>query len=150
MRSVPDGAGPNPNRWTLFKREAESGGLDDYRYTSRSGSRAAHGPSHHRGTLDVSETRCPRVSDASDPSAVDHCAANSSGRHLRHSGKPGNLTGFPDLIVPAGFTRDDLPVALSFFGRAFSEASCWHWVIASSRLRARAVYQFTRQSYQAR
>jgi hypothetical protein len=26
-----DGAGPNPNRWTLLKREAESGGLDDYR-----------------------------------------------------------------------------------------------------------------------
>ena len=29
-----DGAGPNPNRWTLLKREAASGGLDDYRYTS--------------------------------------------------------------------------------------------------------------------
>ena len=29
-----DGAGPNPSRWTLFKREAESGTLDDYRYTS--------------------------------------------------------------------------------------------------------------------
>src|SRR5262245_49023387 len=26
-----DGAGPNPGRWTLFKREAESGTLDDYR-----------------------------------------------------------------------------------------------------------------------
>ena len=32
-----------------------------------------------------------------------------------------NLTGFPDLIVPAGFTGDNLPVGLSFFGRAFSE-----------------------------
>ena len=32
-----------------------------------------------------------------------------------------NLTGFPDLIVPAGFTADGLPVALSFLGRAFSE-----------------------------
>ena len=29
-----DGAAPNPGRWTLFKREAESGTLDDYRYTS--------------------------------------------------------------------------------------------------------------------
>ena len=29
-----DGAGPNPSRWTLFKRELESGTLDDYRYTS--------------------------------------------------------------------------------------------------------------------
>ncbi len=28
----PDGAGPNPTRWNLMKREAGSGGLDDYRY----------------------------------------------------------------------------------------------------------------------
>src|SRR5262249_591663 len=33
-----------------------------------------------------------------------------------------NLTGFPDLIVPAGFTGDNLPVGLSFFGPAFSES----------------------------
>jgi amidase len=33
-----------------------------------------------------------------------------------------NLTGFPDLIVPAGMTSDGLPVALSFFGPAYSEA----------------------------
>ena len=33
-----------------------------------------------------------------------------------------NLSGFPDLIVPAGFTTDDLPVAISFIGPAFSEA----------------------------
>jgi amidase len=32
-----------------------------------------------------------------------------------------NLTGFPDLIVPAGFTGDRLPVAISFVGPAFSE-----------------------------
>jgi len=29
-----DGARPNPVRWALFKREASSGSLDDYRYTS--------------------------------------------------------------------------------------------------------------------
>jgi amidase len=33
-----------------------------------------------------------------------------------------NLTGFPDLIVPVGFTGDELPVTLSFLGPAFSEA----------------------------
>ena len=32
-----------------------------------------------------------------------------------------NLTGFPDLIVPAGFTSNRLPVGISFFGRPFSE-----------------------------
>jgi amidase len=29
-----DGAHPNPSRWSLFKREAESGSLTDYRYTA--------------------------------------------------------------------------------------------------------------------
>jgi amidase len=33
-----------------------------------------------------------------------------------------NQTGFPDLIVPAGMTPDGLPVTISFFGPAFSEA----------------------------
>jgi amidase len=32
-----------------------------------------------------------------------------------------NQTGFPDLIVPAGMTKDGLPVAISFFGTAFTE-----------------------------
>jgi amidase len=30
-------------------------------------------------------------------------------------------TGFPDIIVPAGMTKDGLPVTISFLGQAFSE-----------------------------
>jgi len=33
-----------------------------------------------------------------------------------------NLSGLPDLIVPAGYTGDRLPVGISFLGREFSEA----------------------------
>jgi amidase len=33
-----------------------------------------------------------------------------------------NETGFPDLIVPAGMTKTGLPVTISFFGPAWSEA----------------------------
>jgi len=32
-----------------------------------------------------------------------------------------NMTGFPDLIVPAGVTPEGLPVTISFFGPAYSE-----------------------------
>jgi Asp-tRNAAsn/Glu-tRNAGln amidotransferase A subunit and related amidases len=32
-----------------------------------------------------------------------------------------NLTGFPDLVVPAGMTQDGLPVTFSLMGRAFTE-----------------------------
>lgn len=33
----------------------------------------------------------------------------------------GNITGFPDLVAPAGLTSEGLPVSISFFGPAFSE-----------------------------
>jgi amidase len=33
-----------------------------------------------------------------------------------------NNTGFPDLIVPAGQTKDGLPVTISFFGLAYTES----------------------------
>ncbi|EIP99019.1 amidase, Asp-tRNAAsn/Glu-tRNAGln amidotransferase A subunit [Opitutaceae bacterium TAV1] len=33
-----------------------------------------------------------------------------------------NLSGFPDLVIPAGLTGNGLPVTISFLGRAFSEA----------------------------
>lgn len=33
-----------------------------------------------------------------------------------------NMTGFPDLIVPAGMTKDGLPVTISFLGTAYTEA----------------------------
>ncbi|MDR3415135.1 MAG: amidase family protein [Nevskia sp.] len=33
-----------------------------------------------------------------------------------------NMSGFPDLIVPAGMSSDGLPVTISFFGPAWSEA----------------------------
>jgi amidase len=32
-----------------------------------------------------------------------------------------NETGFPDLIVPAGMTKEGLPVTISFFGQAWTE-----------------------------
>jgi len=32
-----------------------------------------------------------------------------------------NLSGFPDLVIPAGLTKDGLPVTISLLGQAFSE-----------------------------
>ena len=60
-------------------------------------------------------SRCPAAPLAGivDPSYV--CSSGPSPTNIA------NLTGFPDVQVPAGFTTDGLPIALSFFGRAFSE-----------------------------
>ena len=61
-----------------------------------------------------------------------------------------NLTGFPDLIVPAGFTSDKLPVGLSFFGPRSAKASCSASATASNRCRRRAAGRCTRQRCRAR
>jgi amidase len=105
----------------LFKREAASGTLDDYRYTSvrdfgmpmvraaMEGIFASHKldaivyPTSPRRPALISAPADPPGGPATSPTNI------------------ANLTGFPDLIVPAGFTGDDLPVGISFFGPAFSE-----------------------------
>ncbi|HXI26939.1 MAG TPA: amidase family protein [Vicinamibacterales bacterium] len=115
-----DGAGPNPSRWTLFRREVESGTLDDYHYTSvrdhvLPAIRAAVEGMIAAQKLDaiVYPTSSRR------PGLIAETGASGGG--APSATNIANLTGFPDLIVPAGFTGDNLPVGLSFFGPAFSE-----------------------------
>jgi Asp-tRNA(Asn)/Glu-tRNA(Gln) amidotransferase A subunit family amidase len=46
----------------------------------------------------------------------------SEGWNNREADNPlSSQTGFPGLLVPAGFTREGLPIALEFLGRPFSE-----------------------------
>ncbi|MEO7135190.1 MAG: amidase family protein [Vicinamibacterales bacterium] len=118
----PDGSSPNPGRWSLMVREAGSGTLKDYQYTAVN----EHGLPLVRAVLEgmlgadkldaiVYPTASRRPQLIAAPPEVPGGAAGS-GSNLA------NLSGFPDLIVPAGFTTDDLPVAISFLGPAFSEA----------------------------
>ncbi|MEZ5288204.1 MAG: amidase family protein [Vicinamibacterales bacterium] len=117
----PDGAGPNAPRWTLFKRELASGTTGDYRYTAVH----EHGLALVRAVVEgvfsanrldamvyPTSSRRPELIEA-PPDAPG--GGSASGSNLA------NLTGFPDLIVPAGFTTDRLPVGISFVGTAFSE-----------------------------
>ena len=117
-----DGAGPNPNRWTMLKREASSGNLEDYRYTSVRDHALPMVRALIEGLLTSQKldalvyptlpTRPPLITaPPTPPGGTPSTPVNLA-----------NLTGFPDLIVPAGFTGDGLPVALSFLGAAFSEA----------------------------
>jgi amidase len=123
-----DGAGPNPGRWTLFKREAESGTLDDYRYTSVRDHglpllRAAVEGMFATQQLDAivypTSSRKPGlIADGGASTASPSAALAASGMSATNIA---NLTGFPDLIVPAGFSGDNLPIGISFTGTAFSE-----------------------------
>jgi amidase len=124
-----DGAGPNPGRWTLFKREAESGTMDDYRYISVRDHglplvRAAVEGMFAAQRLDAivyptSSRRPAAIAEGAAAGASPSAALAASGMSATNIA---NLTGFPDLIVPAGFTGDNLPVGISFTGPAFSEA----------------------------
>ena len=111
---------PNPSRWSLMKREEESGSLEDYEYLAI----REHGLALVRAIVDgmmnaekldaivyPTATRRPSRRDA-DPGTTTHGAS---------AVRIANMTGYPDLIVPAGFTGTGLPVCLSFLGPAFSE-----------------------------
>jgi len=117
-----DGARSNPARWTLFKREASSGTLDDYHYTSvrdhglplvRAAIEGLFAAENLDAIVYPTATRRPALLAAPPDTAPPSPTASAT--------NIANLTGFPDLIVPAGFTGDNLPVGISFFGLAFSE-----------------------------
>lgn len=118
-----DGAIPNPGRWELMMKEEESGALSDYEYIAVRDHalpliRSVIGGLIKAENLDAivyptSHVRPERVDPDPDPQG----APGSGGSPVILA----NLTGFPDLIVPAGFTGRGLPVSISFMGAAFSE-----------------------------
>lgn len=116
---TPGGGGPNPTRWTLLEDEERSGTLEDASYVTM----RDHGLPLVRGVVEG-------LFDEHDLDAIVYptsttrpgLVAGGSGGGGPSATNIANLTGFPDLIVPAGFTNDRLPVGISFFGRAFSEA----------------------------
>ena len=120
---------PNASRWHVLKREAGSGDLDDYDYVAVRDHglplmRAMIAGVLHTERLDAivyptSPTRPTRI-DADPPIGLE----GGSALNATMGTTPTNLAslaGFPDLVVPAGFTSSGLPVGLSFMGPAFSE-----------------------------
>lgn len=120
----PDGVIPNPGRWQLMLREEASGSLKDAEYLAV----RDHALPLIRATLTgifagqqldaIVYPTSPRRPGRVDPDPNPGGAPGSGGSPVILA----NLSGFPDLIVPAGFTGRGLPVTLSFFGPAFSEA----------------------------
>jgi amidase len=117
-----DGAGPNVTRWkSLKERDLAAPPLTDPGYVALRDyfmpmTRALVEGIMARDKLDAlvyptSIRRPARIVDAmsAPPTSAPGPTAIA------------NLSGFPDLIVPAGFTTDDLPVTISFMGPAFSE-----------------------------
>ncbi len=118
-----DGVVPNPGRWQLMLDEEDSGELTDYEYVAV----RDHALPLMRGIV-------AGLIEAENLDAIVYPTSHVRPRRVdpdpNPDGAPGsgqspviiaNLTGFPDLIVPAGFTGRGLPVSISFLGPAFSE-----------------------------
>ncbi|MCU1262743.1 MAG: glutamyl-tRNA amidotransferase [Bryobacterales bacterium] len=116
-----DGARPDPSRWSLFKREAESGTLEDYRYTSVRDYGLPMVRAAIEGILASQKLDAIVYPTSSRRPGLLSAPPDPAGGGRDSATNIANLTGFPDLIVPAGFTGDRLPVGISFFGPAFSE-----------------------------
>ena len=123
ITSPTPGALPNPSRWRLMEREVNSGQLSDHEYEAV----FEHG-------LPLIRTIVRGLMDSEDLDAIIYPTQPRRPTRLNSDPTPSvgerrpspiryaNLTGFPDLVVPAGFTGNRLPVGISFLGRAFSEA----------------------------
>ena len=116
----PDGEGTNPYRWAFFLQEKNSGALTDPGYI------AAHDYGMPMATALVQGVFTKDKLDAivypTTPKRPERIADPLPSFATGVYPMPvANLTGFPDLILPVGFTTDDLPVTISFLGPAFSE-----------------------------
>ncbi len=118
----PDGAGPNPARWSLMLRESASGTVSDYQYTSV----RDHALPLVRDLLAgvLTANKLDAIVYPTDPRRPQPLSAPASapGGAGNTPSNLANLSGFPDLIVPAGFSTDNLPIGISFLGAAFSES----------------------------
>ncbi len=115
------GVMPNPGRWRLMREEEGSGELSDPEYRAV----REHGLPLVRAAIEGimdAENLAALVYPTSPrrPGRADIAPAPSGGGGPSAT-RYANLTGFPDLIVPVGFTGEGLPVGLSFLGRAFDE-----------------------------
>ena len=120
----PDGVGPNAARWAMFRREQASGALADPRYSAVHD----HGLPLVTAALDgvfvasrLDAIVYPTLSERPDTVSHTPRPASPPGGGSASGINLASLTGFPELVVPAGFTTDRLPVGISFVGRAFDE-----------------------------
>jgi amidase len=118
-----NGTGPNPSRWSLFRREDRSGDLTDQEYLAVRDYGLPFVRRVMEGVFEADNLDALLYPTSSRrPGRIDADPRSGSPGVSRSGVNLANLTGFPDLVVPAGFTAGGLPVGISLIGRAFNEA----------------------------
>ncbi|BET66717.1 amidase [Opitutales bacterium ASA1] len=112
---------PNPARWDNFKREATGIPVTDPMYLATRDHGMAMTAAFLDGLVAAHQLDAFVYPTAGQPAQLidrDYDAPTPPGGG---GTSLANHSGFPDVIVPAGVTKDRLPVTLSFLGPAFSE-----------------------------
>lgn len=120
-----NGFKPNHGRLALYRAEAKASPLTDPAYIAAK----THGLAYVRDTLQaiIDTNKLDAIVYPTSPRRPQKIGEETSAALATGPNQPpsptnfANLSGFPDLIVPAGFTSNGLPVGISFFGPAFSE-----------------------------
>jgi amidase len=121
--ATPEGWVPNPNRLKSYQREAEAGTLEDAPYQTALNEGRGIILKNLQWLIAKEKLDAFIVpTSAEPPSLIADANKETPPKVGGFAGHLANMTGWPDLIVPAGFTSGPLlPVALSFIGPAFSE-----------------------------
>ncbi len=112
------GAAPNASRWAKFVNELASGSTDDFRYRSVRDHALPMMRDVVNGVLAANQLDAiVYPTQSMKPERIETEGSGSAPDAMNIA----NLTGFPDLIVPAGFSDNRMPIGISFLGRAWSE-----------------------------
>jgi amidase len=119
MSPSPEGYRPDLGRLATYRAEAKAPPLTDPVFVA----------ARDAGTRYVQETllgllqsnRLDAIVYPTSPRRPARLDATGSGPEGNSPGHLANLAGCPELIVPAGFTTNGLPVGISFFGPLFGE-----------------------------
>ncbi|WP_157620249.1 amidase [Synechococcus sp. PCC 7335] len=123
----------NPNRIALYQASIETGGLSNSEYVAAIAQRLdlqdAVFSTFSLSNLDAlvypTVDGLPSLTKANNSNELKDSIFPHDFDSIKNDpyrvGYLANLTGFPDITVPAGFTQSALPVGLSFFAPAYSE-----------------------------
>lgn len=109
----------NPSRWAQFKTEQAGYDLNDPAYLSAK----EHGPALISGHLEglLYKHQLDAFVYPTNPVPAARLDIDYDVPRPATPTSIANITGFPDVIVPAGVTSTKLPVTLSFMGQSYSE-----------------------------